>query len=160
METVKDDFQLRNEGLRGDQHDYMMLNKKEVYETIDDAYKSGYYWVIEAAHTVTRLYAQPYVAATYYTQLNDLAWVESKLEKGETIRLDNSYKLDRFVENWNYRRNSAPEFVDFAGKIRKIPYNLNDSENDLMFLSTSHNYGSDRNEYRVTLQIELRRKKL
>ena len=158
METEKDDFQLRNEGLRGDQHDYMMLNKKEVYETIDDAYKSGYYWVIEAAHSVTRLYAQPYVAATYYTQLDDLTFVESELEKDETIKLDNSYKLDQFVKNWN-NGNSAPELVVYAGKIRKIAYRLNDHANDLMFFSASQNYGRDRNEYRVTLQIELRREK-
>jgi len=159
METKKDDFQLSNEGLRGDQHDYMMLNKEEVYETIDDAYKHGYYWVIKRAHTVTRLYAQPYVAATIYTQLDDLTFVVSELKEGETIRLDNSYKLDQFVENWNYTH-SAPELVVFAGKIRKISYNLDENENDLMFLSASQNYGSDRNEYRATLQIELRREKL
>ena len=105
------------------------------------------------------MYAQPYVAATYYTQLDDLTFVESELEKDETIKLDNSYKLDQFVKNWN-NGNSAPELVVYAGKIRKIPYRLNDHANDLMFFSASQNYGSDRNEYRVTLQIELRREKL
>jgi len=155
---IKDDFQLRNEDT---EHDYAMLNKEEIYEIIDTAYKNGYYWVVERAHTVTRLYAQAYLAPTYYTQLDDLTYVEPELEDGETIRLDNSYKLDKFVKNWN-NKNSAPELVVFAGKIRKQSYSsiLDEYKNDLIFFSASQNYGSDNNEYRMTLQIEIKRYKL
>lgn len=150
METKKDDFQLRNEDSK---HDYMLLSKEEVYETIDTAYKNGYYWVIERANTVQRLYAQPYVKPTYYTQFNDLTYVYSELFNDETIKLNNCYKLEEITKHWTAKYGGESAISHAEGKIWK-----EDSEH--MFYSVSQNYGGNHNEYRTTLQIELKKKSL